>query len=810
MPKAKAPPPVMIASLPDSRTIVLEHMFEPLYPERFQLNADNPASDFRNEFGDTVPSHSDVVSDQAAASGVDMSAELALKEMMAWYLTYALTERTSASQSAADIGNMQQTLNPFWLRSLREEREGNLTLARGFKALKRFGMATVNEYKNLKDLDAWQDWSQMESTVPRDLLQRIGRRHIEGYAKIEGPQGLQFALERFGPCIVTLPKYNSTMQWFLVQPEHATEEIRNMREHTVLVVGWDPLNQHFILRDVNGSKWGVDGCTNWNLEHFNKHLDLRCILSQKDVNRSPLCQNLPIDELGNRYHPPSTLCEQEREYWIGVGEKEAAQKYRKQIQQLQQQLQVQGPRPATAAQSQRPSLAPAAPAGARLAASASATAAAPAATDPIGRGGPSAAESNRLMQVASIAADMLMTQATKRAESKQYQQLYGENGGGGEAADPAARLYNIGAAAAAAAGAAGEGAGNHPLSNRFWAFLNKQIDQMQGDGDKNAANAREEGGGDTSLGTFSPPMKTAMKLLNMVSRAGGIGAGGPGGEVTSPQQREYRQYLHLRDKFASQPKHPYDEMMSVGGLIASSLQKGVHPDEIRRTAVLHVFDTYIDPAVLTMRKHLVEWLDPANPAWIQNLQKLTQGHPWLGSKAAVAAIAAAQPVSTAHVEEATSALPAHPPMIGAAAPATVNNSSARQAPVKETAAAATIDQQQPAAVPNTAHVPAAITAPSPAVPTTLATAAAAALPSRRVKWTASEQQLFEELMSAQASGERVAATESSFATLPLDLRQAGFQPTPKQKPVSLPSAPPSQDLRWLDQLQGTDQHSQAL
>jgi hypothetical protein len=778
----------MIASLPDSRTVVLEHIFEPLYPERFQLVNDNPPSDFRNEFGDVVSSHADVVDRLDDEAGVDMSVELALKDLMAWYLAYALTERTSASQSVAELGRMQQNLNAFWLRSLREEREGNLTLARGLKALKRFGMATVSEYKNLKDLDAWQDWAQMEATVPRDLLQRIGRRHIEGYAKIERPQGLQFALKRFGPCIVTLPKYNSTMQWFIPQPEHATDEIRNMREHTVLVVGWDPQNQHFILRDVNGPGWGVDGCTSWNLEHFHIHHDLRCILSQTDVNRSPLCQNLPIDELGNRYQPSSTLSEQEREYWIGVGQKEASQKHRKQIQQLQQQLQMAGPR---SSMGPGPGPAPAA-AGARSATSAAAVAAV--AADFTATPGAPAGDGNRLKQVASIAANMLLTQATKRAESKQYQQLYGQGGGGADAANPAGRRHP-GAAAAARPG--GDVTGNHALSNRFWAFLNKQIDQMQqGDGDRNGADARQEGTGDGSLGTFSPPMKTAMKLLNMVSRAGANG--GPGGDEAAPQQQEYRQYLHLRDKFASQPKHPYDEMMSVGGLIASSLQKGVHPDEIRRTAVLHVFDTYIDPAVLAMRKHLVDWLDPANPAWRQNLQKLTQGHPWLGSKAAVAALAAAQPASSAahdHVEEAanalpTNALPVHPPMIGAAATAHANPSAREQAPHPDSAA------------PTAAHDPPTAAPGAPASAATAAPRPAAALPSRRVKWTPSEQQLFEELMEGQASsGERA---EPSFATLPLDLRQAGFQSTSKSKQPSLPSAPPSQDLQWLDHLQGAD------
>jgi len=691
---------ILLAALPDTRELILEHVFL----DRISSSDSWPKQDFRVALG-----QHDIVDERiyvGQTPHVGMSVELSVTKLMLWYLG----KLNSSSKKSVPLEN----LNAYWLRAMRPSQHANLTLSDAFKVLKRFGMASPEEFP-VFDVSFRQDWSELERN--REMVQRIGRRHIDGYASIRTLHGLMFALNHCGPCVVTLPKYNEGHYWYLPDLEHETEQIRNRTEHTVLVVAWIPKERYFVLRDVRGPTGGmVEGCTVWSIDHFGLQIDLKCILPPKDVHQSLLCGNLPFGP--NRYRQLNMITDEVRRHWMNVGAAQTSHKFQieqqklvhehqRQMQVLQQQIRQTGstqPSPPQQQQQQqqqhnqpiRTGKSGGGRGGSGRGRTATSAAAAArneqegeeeAAEERAGEQEEETAEAaaageededssadnlnrSRMSQFVSIASNALMARHARRAQEQANQHSsarragMGGGGGGGENANK----------------------GSSAMTDQVWSLVNKAIDKMQGsDGAASGSGgAGSGGGGDGVTGNpssrqdnaqLSPPMKTAMKLLGLLAQ-NGLGDGAVANEDSDPSHREYRQ---LKAKYANQPRHPYDEMLAVGSLVMKNMNQGIDRDHTRREVVLHVFDSYGDFLMQEVRKALFAFLDPSNPLWRVNLEHMMLQHPWLNS-------AKRDPTLSIEAESSDNQTP---PLIGTAAAAmSATPAASSVAPVPATAATA--------------------------------------------------------------------------------------------------------------------------
>lgn len=620
----------MLSTLPDTRDIYVEQLFpqwfHPNYigpPMRGIDQKDLERSDWRLE----LPEASN---EQAYVNqpGQSMSVELCLTTLMLWH-------QKKLAMAGQPITH--ENLNPYWLRARRPFHDANLTQAQAFKILKDEGMASEREYNVLKIQDANVD---LQSFTKTDL-QRIGMRRIAGYASIQTLHGLKFALFRFGPCVVTLPKYNNTLMWFIPEIGKEAEQIQSRTEHCVLLVG--ATNKFFIIRDVNGTDWGEKGGhTLWPYDLFGIQRDAKCILKLSDVRQSVICANVPLGE--NRYIYPDVLSNRMKQEYLMLGmqqERERAlhdqEEWRQQQlhimeQQLQQRLQRQDRQERSQPSSNRSSLAMNNN-NRRSFNTNNNNNIGGNANNNNRRGGransnntnSTARRGNNIQQNASsVHDDDSQTTTVHEQEEQQQQQNRMAQFVSLLTSVVGQRMLSNGATGGDRTARMGEGSQvtdalmGPPWMNQMWGMLNMALDSVVPPGNATAdARTGIDDNNVTNTGTAqNPALQAAFKLLRLLSpQLGG------GSDVMIEKQREYRQLTDLKTKFASKPKHPYDEVLDLGALILQNLQKGVNHDSTRRDVVLHLFDNYADYLMMELRNGLHRFLDPSNPLWRSHLDE---------------------------------------------------------------------------------------------------------------------------------------------------------------------------------------------
>jgi len=98
------------------------------------------------------------------------------------------------------------------------------------------------------------------------LLAKASRFKIDGYAMVRTLIGLKQALASSGVCILILPVYNFTKQFWIAS---AGETLKGY--HCVSIVGYN--TEGFILQNSWGTKWGNDGYTIYPYLQWGSHVE---------------------------------------------------------------------------------------------------------------------------------------------------------------------------------------------------------------------------------------------------------------------------------------------------------------------------------------------------------------------------------------------------------------------------------------------------------------------------------------------------------------------------------------------------------
>jgi len=106
---------------------------------------------------------------------------------------------------------------------------------------------------------------------------------INGYARIETIEGLKYALNHIGPCLIAFPIYNySSKPWI----QKLNDEY--IDGHTLAVVGYNDYG--FILRNSWGINWANYGYTVYPFIEFNNHWEIWTILNNIDFKQQNINQ----------------------------------------------------------------------------------------------------------------------------------------------------------------------------------------------------------------------------------------------------------------------------------------------------------------------------------------------------------------------------------------------------------------------------------------------------------------------------------------------------------------------------------------
>lgn len=105
---------------------------------------------------------------------------------------------------------------------------------------------------------------------------------IRSYARVTTVNGLKQALNKYGPCYISFPIYNSLRSEFW--RNNGKDAVGG---HAVTVVGYDDAKQCFVMRNSWGIFWGKFGYSNYPYADFGAHWDLFSMVDD-DTTPPPL------------------------------------------------------------------------------------------------------------------------------------------------------------------------------------------------------------------------------------------------------------------------------------------------------------------------------------------------------------------------------------------------------------------------------------------------------------------------------------------------------------------------------------------
>lgn len=107
---------------------------------------------------------------------------------------------------------------------------------------------------------------------------------IQSYARITTLDGLKTSLVKNGPCLIVLPVYNNTTQFWY---KHSTTE-KILGGHAMTIVGYN--SDSFIIRNSWGVSWGDNGYTYYYFKNWGLHWEIWTTIDEKS-NKSNLDKN---------------------------------------------------------------------------------------------------------------------------------------------------------------------------------------------------------------------------------------------------------------------------------------------------------------------------------------------------------------------------------------------------------------------------------------------------------------------------------------------------------------------------------------
>ena len=125
------------------------------------------------------------------------------------------------------------------------------------KLLKNIGICTEYSYP--------YGYIEHKKYIPKRIYEEAKKNVIKSYARVYSINELKNCLYNNGPCLITLPVYNYSSEFWNGVGKHKGG-------HAVAIIGYN--NEGFILRNSWGEKWGNKGYTTYKYEDFGSHWEI--------------------------------------------------------------------------------------------------------------------------------------------------------------------------------------------------------------------------------------------------------------------------------------------------------------------------------------------------------------------------------------------------------------------------------------------------------------------------------------------------------------------------------------------------------
>ena len=130
------------------------------------------------------------------------------------------------------------------------------------KLLKNVGICKETDYPygNIKHRD----------DISQDIYNKAKNHCIESYARINDMDSLKFALYKYGPCLIGVPVWNFGPEMW----KRNNGDVNSYGGHAMTVVGYNDDEEHFIIRNSWGERWGDKGYGYYKYKDWGCHWEI--------------------------------------------------------------------------------------------------------------------------------------------------------------------------------------------------------------------------------------------------------------------------------------------------------------------------------------------------------------------------------------------------------------------------------------------------------------------------------------------------------------------------------------------------------
>lgn len=189
-------------------------------------------------------------------------------------------------QEMQDYG-LNEYLSPQFLYNIRENLYDDISYndegmygRNVMKLLKNIGICLEKSYR----YERIENHNKMATKYFLEAKQH----RIQSYARITTLDGLKLSLLKNGPCLIVLPVYNNTTQFWY---KHDTTE-KLLGGHAMTVVGYN--SDSFIIRNSWGISWGDNGYTYYYFKNWGLHWEIWTTIDEKSYKSNLDISNLNI------------------------------------------------------------------------------------------------------------------------------------------------------------------------------------------------------------------------------------------------------------------------------------------------------------------------------------------------------------------------------------------------------------------------------------------------------------------------------------------------------------------------------------